>query len=59
MKRERMMKAPPNRTGPEIWRDMVAWNEQRRRLNGSGDRRFYDFVAYLKNHKPKDDKKKE
>ena len=53
------MKAPPNRTGPEIWRDMVAWNEQRRRQNVSGDRRSYDFVVYLKNHKAKDEEKKE
>ena len=55
-----MKKAPPNRTGPEIWHDMMVWDAQRRRLQMlDGKRRTIDFTAYLKKHPPKDGEREE
>ena len=46
-----MKKAPPNRTGPEIWHDMMVWDAQRHRLQMlDGKRRIIDLTEYLKKH---------
>ena len=50
-----MKKAPPNRTGKEIWRDMMAWDAQRRRLQiWDGKHHALSIAEYLKRHPPKD-----
>ena len=49
-----MKKAPPNRTGPEIWHDMMVWDAQRRRLQMlDGKCRIIDLAEYLRKHPPK------
>ena len=52
-----MKKAPPNRTGPEIWHDMIVWNAQRRRQEHGGERRVYDITNMLK-EQPEDEGRK-
>ena len=55
-----MKKAPPNRTGKEIWRDMVLWDAQRRQARDwDGKTRTYNLAEYLEQHQLKGGREKD